>query len=381
MKMKRENQRGVVAVYVAICMSLLLGVAAFSIDTWHLMVSRNELQNAADAGALAGARFLYNEDGTLVNVGANQIARDAAVANLSDRSPVEVNWTGGNEGDVQRGHWCFAAGTFTANASTAPVDLWNRTAEDLDADPNFINAVRVVSRRQDTPIRSFFATRLLGHDSFQMWVDAVAYIGFVGTLQPGDVDKPIAIYEESILQDGAYSCNVGRMINSGQNVATSETGGWTSFNQENPCTGGTNAQEVRGLICGNGNPDPITLGGDMATNGCEIQSAFNQLISCWEAATGRTVPWNLTLPVVSCPGNNVTTCQEVTGAVNLNIVWITAAGNDPHYTDAPTQMGDWVNSDPDGQVRWNSFVQHFNLQNVDGTPAPYDNQSIYFLPD
>jgi hypothetical protein len=374
------NQRGVVAVYVAICMSMFLGFAAFSIDTWHLMVSRNELQNAADAGALAGARFLYNADGTLVNVGANQIARDAAVANFSDGSPVEVDWTGGNEGDVQRGHWSFATRTFTPNASTTPVELWDRTAAELDADPDFINAVRVVTRRQDTPIRSFFA-RLLGHDSFQMSVDAVAYIGFVGTLQPGDVDQPIAICEESILQAGEYSCNVGRMINSGQNIETSETGGWTSFSQDDPCSGGTNSQEVRGLVCGDGNPDPIILGGDIATNGGEIQSAFNQLISCWESATGRTQLWNLTLPVVSCPGNNVGTCEEVTGAVNLNILWITGAGEDPGYTEAPTQMGEWSSSDPDGQARWTSFVQHFNLQNVDGSPAPYDNKSIYFLPD
>ena len=39
---------------------------------------------------------------------------------------------------------------------------------------------------------------------------------------------------------------MGRMINSGQNIASSETGGWTSFNQDNPCSGGTNAQEVQG---------------------------------------------------------------------------------------------------------------------------------------
>jgi hypothetical protein len=72
----------------------------------------------------------------------------------------------------------------------------------------------------------------------------------------------------------------------------------------------------------------------------------------------------------------------------VNIVWITAAGNDPHYTDAPTQMAYWSSDDLDGQVRWNSFVRHFNLRNVgddpgdpDGPYAPYDNQSIYFLPD
>jgi hypothetical protein len=130
------------------------------------------------------------------------------------------------------------------------------------------------------------------------------------------------------------------------------------------------------------------LGGDMATNGGEIQSAFNQLIQCWAAATGKTQPWNVTLPVITCPSNNIGTCEEVRGAVNLNIIWITEAGEDPSYSNAPSQMagvgefGSWSSSDPDGQTRWNSFVLHFNLQNVpDGAPAPYVKKSIYFLPD
>ena len=50
------------------------------------------------------------------------------------------------------------------------------------------------------------------------------------------------------------------MINSGQNIDSNETGGWTSFNQDDPCSGGTNAQEVKSLVCGDGNPNPIHLG-------------------------------------------------------------------------------------------------------------------------
>jgi hypothetical protein len=42
---------------------------------------------------------------------------------------------------------------------------------------------------------------------------------------------------------------------------------------------------------------------------------------------------------------------------------------------------DWSSTDPDGQQRWASFAQHFSLQNVDGSPAPYQNMAIYFKPD
>ena len=383
-----KNQRGAVAIIVGILIFMLIGFGALSVDIGHLHVAQNELQNAADAGALAGARVLYNDDGTAVNVGANQEAYDTATANKSEGTAVEVNWVSGNAGDVQRGHWSFGlaglARGFYPNTSTAPVSLWNVSTADMDANQNFINAVRVVTRRttQGTPVASFFAG-IFGHENFELSAEAVAYIGFAGTLMPGDVDQPIAICRDSLLNDSdEYTCNIGRMINSGQDATSNETGGWTSFDQDNPCTGGTNAQEVKSLVCASGNPELITLGEPMATSGGDIQSAFNDLIQCWESETGKTQPWTLTLPVIDCgDANNVGTCAEIVGAVELNIVWITGAGEDPGYNNAPTQMSDWSNSDPDGATRWNDFVTSFNLVNADGTPAPYAKKSIYFLPD
>lgn len=375
-----NENKGVTTIIIALLIIVFLGFAALAIDISHIVVARNELRNAADAGALAGARFLYNEDGTSVNPDSNQIAYEAAIANKSEKVPVEVNWVGGNEGDIQRGHWSFTTRTFTPNDSLSPPDLWDKTTEELDQDPNFINAIRVRTRREGTPVASFFA-KIFGFESFNLSSESVAYIGFAGELAPKEVDQPIAICKEALLIDGEYTCSVGRMINSGENVASHETGGWTDFNQESPCLGGTNAQAVRDLVCGEGNPGPILLGANIATNGGEIQTAFNRLITCWEAKTGKTEPWELTLPVVECPGNNITTCQKVVGAVTITIVWITGAGEDPQYKDAPWQMGEWSSNDPNGQNRWNSFREYFKLVNLDGSPAPYEKKSIYFLPD
>lgn len=379
-----RNQKGAVLIWFIIALPVLIGMAALSIDVMRLAVAKNELQNAADAGALAAARFLYIEDGTLVNVGANQIGYDAATANRSQKLPVEVNWTSDNDGDVQRGHWSSGRGTlprgFTPNASTAPVSLWDVSTEELDGNPDFINAVRVTARRQAAPVTTLFAG-IFGIDRWALSASAVAYLGFAGRLMPGEADQPIAICSDALRIDGIYSCSIGRMINSGQDTETNETGGWTSFNQDDACTGGTNAKEVSSLICADGNPEGIQLGVPMATNGGDIQSAFSDLFDCWQARTGGNQPWNLTLPVVSCPSNNVGTCETVVGAVNLNIIWITGAGEDPGYKKAPTQMGTWSSGNPDGEARWNDFVTEFNLQNADGTPAPYAKKSIYFLPD
>ena len=62
-----NNQEGISAVIVAVCLVMLIGFIALSIDVSHLVVARNELQNAADAGALAGAGELYNDSGKSVN--------------------------------------------------------------------------------------------------------------------------------------------------------------------------------------------------------------------------------------------------------------------------------------------------------------------------
>ncbi len=362
-----KEQQGVTVIMVALLILIFIGVAALAIDIGHLFIVRNELQNAADAGCLAGARFLYRDDGRRSMKNANQIAYDAAIANKSDKSPVEVHWSGGNEGDVERGHWSFATRAFTPNNSTQPIDLWDVAAEELDANPNFINAIRVRTRREDTPAASFFA-RILGYDNFSLSTEAIAYIGFAGTLAPGEADQPIAICKESLLTNGQYTCSIGRMITNNEQVAGQESGGWTDFNQDSPCLTGTNAETVRSLICNGGNPDPIILGQPIAINGGYIQNAHGMLRQCWQILTGETQLWTLTLPVIECPGNNVDRCARVVGAVTINIVWITPWEDDPSYSWAPWQMENprtgttWSSNDPDGQVRWNSFVQNFNLQ-------------------
>lgn len=395
-----SNEKGVTIVLVAILMVVLVMFVALAVDLGHLYVARNELQNAADAGALAGARVLYIDGNTtIVNEGANQEAYDAATANRSENEDVEVNWTTGNEGDVQRGHWSFAdGGSFTPNASLAAVNLVGVSTAELDANTDFINAVQVTARRQNQPVASFFAA-IFGFDSFIMEARATAYIGFAGTLRPGDVDQPIAICEDSILNaDNEYDCSIGRMINSGQDVDNNESGGWTSLEQDGACTGGTNAQEVKGLVtCSGSSPHPsVNLGEPIATTGGQVESAFQKLYDCWKENTNGTIPWEMFLPVVTCDNNNITTCQELVGAVHLQILWINDAVNvnNPKLEDVPVSMDattlagntiSWIRpagvTDP--LAIWQDFAQTFNLRNVaqsDNPYAPFQQKAIYFLP-
>ncbi len=403
------SQHGATAILVALLLVVFFGIAALAIDIGHLFVVRNELQNAADAGALAGAHNLYTSAGPdiSVNTGANQIGYDAAVANTSETKdgkgiPVEVNWTGGNTGDVERGHWSFTTRTFTPNDSTVLVNLWS---EDLDTNPDFINAVRVKARREASPAASFFA-RIFGFENFSKSADAVAYIGFAGHLPPHEADMPIAICKQMLLDEN--TCTTGRLINSGSNAATHQTGGWTDFCQENtpgcdgtPCQGGTDANTLKKDIfmeqgntprqCSNLNPHEILLGQNVAMQTGQANSVFDDLRQCWIGATNRTRPWELTLPVIECSGNNVSPCEKVVGYVTVNVVWVTDSGaNSCNFTGSnlpPLQMGDWSCATPGNYVGcWNSFVQYFNLTLPDGRLATYENngcmlKTIYFEPD
>ncbi len=62
MKQLINEQRGAVAIIVAFLMFVLLGFAAFAVDFGYLYGVKNELQNAADAAALAGASVLFSDN-------------------------------------------------------------------------------------------------------------------------------------------------------------------------------------------------------------------------------------------------------------------------------------------------------------------------------
>ncbi len=383
----RPHQRGASMVLVAISLIALLGLGALTLDGGNLYVARNELQNASDAGALAGTRMLYLPDGSMVNAGANQIAHDAAIANSSQGTPVEVV-------SVQRGHWSFTTRTFTPNPSLEPVDLFNASTTELDLNLNFINAMEVVTQRSATPVQAFLGS-VLGFSGYSVSARAVAYIGFAGTLRPEDVDQPIAICRDAITDGNEFSCNVGRFI-----PDHSDTGGWTNFRHDE--SGATNANELNQLICSNGNPDEMHFGEDIATNNGQVQSAFNSLYGCWKEETEQERLWNLTLPVIDC-SEGIAPSNPLVGAVNLNIVWIEDRGIANRIDDdAPWQMelppvdgndvspGSWSSDDPDGTRRWDDFVETFNIRMPDGSHAYWSDdpqergwkqKTIYFLPD
>jgi hypothetical protein len=397
---KFRNEHGGVLVLIAFFVVVLIAALAFAVDINHLYVVRNELQNAADAGALAGSNWLYEDPdptlidppGSQVNVKANDYALEAALANDSDKIQVDID-----PAEIDRGHWsfklydcddddstpcetscgasilkspgCFTPDDLDGDVELDPVALWGVSEETLDlmdgtnyVDPvtgeyvEYINAVKVVARRSDTPALAFFA-QFLGYDGFEMQAEAVGYIGFSGTLSPFEADAPIVICDKSVRDENDnFTCNIGRMISSSADNQTTNTAGWTDMTFGDPdasgeCSG-TSDSEVNPLIdskdgdpdahnfCnGNGvNTNPIgDAGSDVylnVTNG-QLKNSFNDMKSCWWDNTTGEAPVEMTLPVVECGPNGIGNCPRVVGAVTVNLLMMT---------------GDNVKNNPDNLV-------------------------------
>lgn len=412
-----KDQSGAVAPLTAIMFVMFLGFVALAIDIGHLVVTKNELQNAADAGALAGAKMLYNDTGTAIQDGdiydkdgipiaehgANEIAYETAITNNSEKKSVEVIWTPGaddNTHDVQRGHWSFATGTFTENASTTLIDMVGQSTSDLDTNPNFINAVQVTARRDTFPITSFFAG-ILGFSSFKQSATAVAWVGYSGRFVKGEFDIPIALCEEMLKDDnGKYICDRAVMY---EQV---ETAMWTNMSQpESPddACNSADANEVKDLI--GGVSPPLRLGVDMGVNNGLIDKAVSEMIKEWQDNVGENPdhPWRVKVPVVKCfdredPEVEENTCAELVGGVEVDIIWITDKENksalalvpDVYYSldqdgnKTKDPVFDVRDVDPplSDEDRWNQFAETMGLVK-DPTasplePLPLNKDNFYF---
>jgi Flp pilus assembly protein TadG len=141
----------------------LIGFATLAVDVNNMLLASAELQNAADAGALAGAAKL-----SVSSTAAATAAGNAARANNSQDAVVEmvtgtITTTGKGTGDVDVGCWTFTStgGTFAVSGTDCG------TAGSL-------NAVRVVTHRTTTPIRAFFGNTI-GFPGYSGKTTAIAY--------------------------------------------------------------------------------------------------------------------------------------------------------------------------------------------------------------
>jgi len=175
--LKLHNQKGATAVVIAIVMAALIGFVALAIDVGYVAVTKNELQNIADAATLAGAGQLgniyqgltYDEQQVL-----SLYVNDVSAIKIEAKSVVgdEKNQAGGEYIDI------YDVDIF--------INKWPETSVDSN-NYNQPNAVRVKARRDSSsnngPISTFFA-KIFGIETLDVSADATAALTGLGSCSP-----------------------------------------------------------------------------------------------------------------------------------------------------------------------------------------------------
>ena len=160
------DQKGAVIIITALSLMVMLGLTGLAVDLGYLYVVKCELQRAADAGAMAGARSIFPfplDSATLplnpLCAAALAKAREIAQVNLVDGvSPTVAN--------LQTGAWDWQAGQFSPGCLANPLT----------------NAVALNTRRDNL---SMLIMGAMGFGPFNLSASSVAVMDWVGKLEQG----------------------------------------------------------------------------------------------------------------------------------------------------------------------------------------------------
>jgi len=302
-----NNSRGVAAVMVAITMTVLLAMAAAALDIGHAMVARNELQNAADAGALAGARALgiLYEGMTPAAMGTYQLSGgDAATIKTAVQSTAVLNAAAGvnitvNTGDIQIGLWDSATRTLTPTVNQ-PRD------------------VRVITRRDGTangPISTFLA-RVVGMTSVNVSAAATAELAALSSTPPGALNLPLAISQLFFSQ---YGCGDSIMLYP-SNGNPQSCAGFTTFDQT-PSNNAAMLAIINGMINGTYTSPSTTAGTSQLnfTNGTLSNGTWNALVNLFNAKKDASGVWDVLVAVYQGNACNPSGAVPILGYANMQI--------------------------------------------------------------
>jgi hypothetical protein len=204
---RNSRRRGVSLIWGAVTLLVLVGFMGLALDTGHVLLTAHQLQNAADAAALAGARAVRDDLDE-----ARAAAVFVAAANAAAKTPVELYLNDGNvpAGDIVLGRYDRGDGSFD------PADL----------SPN---AVKVVARRTDAahePLPLIFG-QIFGVTTANVSRSATAMIG--GGTGAGlialcpDCQCALDIYGTptvDVFPDDGYGGTAGIQVNSADPCST-----------------------------------------------------------------------------------------------------------------------------------------------------------------
>jgi hypothetical protein len=231
------DQSGAMAVTVALFLVGLLAAAALAIDYGHMGWVENELQKAADAGAMAGARFLVPYVGSPASpdwIAGQTRATQTVLANRADGQAL-------TDCEVENGYWSLSAKTFQSPGIVP-------TISDLPA----IRVRIAKSAGHNGGSLRLLLAPIFGVTSWDLSAQATAVISGPYNIPPHGGAFPMAIPKTLVEQYWNREPPVSFQI--GSAVQDPEGGQWTSWLSD-----ANDVPTIRDLI-NNGNPSSLKVG-------------------------------------------------------------------------------------------------------------------------
>lgn len=249
-----REERGITAMATAVLLAGTVGLTATAVDLGLLFTAKGQLQNAADAAALAAANTMIG-----VSAGNQAVAQPSTAlvsagqyASANTAIGVNVNLKSPPGDDFTIGYWDKNGHSFDAG----------RTGLGL-TDPDDITAVRVRVRRDDqanSPVSTYFA-RIFGIDQVGVSATSTAFLGYPASVPPGTVQVPLVIFAPNITSGSTPCCeDIFKLDN---------VGAWTSF-FDYP----NNATSVNNYLNGHKTIPTLKVGDGVYVNGDAVSNSY-----------------------------------------------------------------------------------------------------------
>lgn len=300
-----RDERAGIAAMAAIMLTVMVGMVGAVVDLGLLYATKNELQNAADAAALAGAATLVTYDQDRHVMAQPDVAITSAQQVSLANQALGVN--------------------LQLRLEDITLGLWVEPEQDFDpdhigpsSDPDYLSACRVVVRRDNianSPVDTIFAGAV-GFSVVNVTALSTAHLGYAGSVGDGMVDLPIAVKQEALNSGGGPICGETIYFHD----ENDENAEWTSF-----FTAPTNDPNVRDYVDGSLTVPELKVGDEVnVINGNLSQHTFDALAARFESegtdldGDGSADAWQVLLPVIS-GGDGGASTATIAGFAHLII--------------------------------------------------------------
>ena len=332
------DSRGAVAVTAAILLVTLFSITALSLDIGQAVVAKNELQNVADAAALAGARVLGTTYQSLT-------PDEQRAYTLTDPSPIHASVLAVASQNKARGV------PISINISDISIGTWDSPTKILTVTNVGPDAVRVTARRDSAangPITTWIAG-IMGVSSLSVTARATAALTGTGTVLPGELDATFAISDEWF--NDPISCN--QPVQFAPTNDSLGCAGWHTFNQS-PANANTLRNILLGLTDGTFEAPALSIMDTLEFIGGTVASAFPYLNALFDAKkewVGESAEnpsgwcWNIDVAVYDDVGcANPQGDMTIVGFAAACITNVQIAPEDEKQIDALVTCGEYLDA-------------------------------------